>query len=411
MTATRASDYPALGFDPTPGDVSEVLNLSLSLNSVSNALDEIVSVLHGADAGDWRGDAAVAFRDLLDDDLRPKVDASAKAFAAAKRTIAAWHTDLDRFQTRARGLEQQAAAVAQRVESRSGHLAGLPAAPLPGTPAPTDPDAAQQQRDDASDRAAAERSLHEAEGELRELRSSARRLHDEYVTSGETVARGLADAIDAAPNEPGWLSRAIDSLGDALDAIGDFIGDLADKLVDVLHKLAPLLKIIGDIAGLLSTVLGLLAFIPGLQFLAIPALVLGGVALLAHYASAVGTTGSFLEALKDPDVLLDAAGVVLGLGALKLGKMLTTAARASGNTRMVPQLIGAAQEVPYGFFNVMRGTVTSMNTTEAVVRTVSLKATYAGFALTGAGGQSTLDTLGKIFTGNFGPMTQRSVVR
>jgi hypothetical protein len=80
------------------------------MKQAATALNEIANVLHGAADGEWRGEAAVAFRDLLDDDLRPKIDRARDAFDDGHRHISSWSTDLSDYQRRARQLEADAAA-------------------------------------------------------------------------------------------------------------------------------------------------------------------------------------------------------------------------------------------------------------------------------------------------------------
>ncbi len=125
------------------------------------------------------------------------------------------------------------------------------------------------------------------------MRKRARTLHSDYEEEGRNAAKRLQKAIDIAPNEPGFWDKLGEAIGNALDSIADAAAWLHDQAIELLGKLAPLLDLIGDIAGLLSAVTGLLALVPGLQFLGAASLVLAGVALGAHYLSAVGTTGSF----------------------------------------------------------------------------------------------------------------------
>ncbi|MFE0201973.1 hypothetical protein [Streptomyces sp. NPDC058985] len=73
MSAPTIDDFPALGFVPCPGDHAAVDKDSDSIRHTVVALGEIKKVLDGAAKGDWRGKAAIAFRELLDDDFRPKV--------------------------------------------------------------------------------------------------------------------------------------------------------------------------------------------------------------------------------------------------------------------------------------------------------------------------------------------------
>ena len=129
MAPTTAADYPTLGFDPAPGDTDAVSGIVVSLRNVYDAMNEIANVLHGADDGEWRGDAARAFRDLLDDDVRPKIDKSVSAFDGAYHSISTWSTSLDGFQSRARSYERLAAAAQADADAAQTALNGLPTTP------------------------------------------------------------------------------------------------------------------------------------------------------------------------------------------------------------------------------------------------------------------------------------------
>lgn len=411
MSPTSASDYPTLGFDPTPGDHAVAQSLVGAMRDTSDALGEIKSVLHGADDGEWRGQAAIAFRDLLDDEFRPKIDDASNSFADATRVLDGWAATISSSQARARRLEERAGSAAERIAAANATLDGLPEPPGPNDPPPETEAARDQQESNEQTRRQAQNQLSGAQSDLDDIVAEARQLADDYQQDGRDAAQQLQAAMDIAPNEPGLLDSMVDGLGDLVDAFGDLMADLGDMLLEHLEALAPLLKIIGDVAGLLSAICGLLAFIPGLQFLAVPALILGGVALAAHYLEAAGESGSFLEALTDPDVIMDAVGLALGIGALKVGGQLVNAARATGNTRVVPQLIGPAQEVAPGMFSIMRSTSYQMELSEFAWRTVNLKFTQASLGHLGLGAGGNFDTLGKLFTWDWGPITQKPSVR
>lgn len=388
MSATSAADYPTLGFDPTPGDTYKVSTLTSTLSNVSVAMNEISNVLHGAADGDWRGDAAMAFRDLLDDDLRPKVDKACSAFGDAHRCMSSWSASLEHFQSRARTLERDAAGAVgdAKTDAKTDAADDKKDGSAPTTPPGETPE-------DAADT----------------YRTDAWSLNTDYVDEGKRIAGMLQDAIDIAPEEPGWFDSLVDSIGDFFDEIGDFLADIGDWVMEMLQKFAPLLDLLGDIAGLLSTVLGLLAFIPGLQFLALPALILAGVGLGMHYLSDVGKSGSFLQPLTTADFWLEAGGVALGAVGFGVASKLTKVATAAGNTRMVPQLIGQDLAVPYNMFT-MANRGMSMTNTEGLLRMANLHLTYAGLGQTGAGAEGSAGTIGKIATWDFGPLTNKPVV-
>ncbi|MCW8379531.1 WXG100 family type VII secretion target [Streptomyces justiciae] len=356
-----------------------------SIRHTADALGEINRVLKGAADGDWRGKAAIAFRELLDDDFRPKIEDAYDSFDQAKRVIQGWSDYMEDKQKKARSLEREAAEAKNSADkAKQAESDGEKKKPTSGS-------------DDSSD-------------PVEDVRKRARTLHAEYEEEGKNSAKRLQKAIDIAPNEPGFWEKLGESISNAFDAIADAAAWLHDQAIELLGKLAPLLDLIGDIAGLLSAVTGLLALIPGLQFLGAASLVLAGVALGAHYLSAVGTTGSFGKALLTKDVIMDAVGFGLGKAGAMLGDGILAAAKASGApTRMVPQLIGSAKELPMGYFQLASSSY-AMGQSEFLWRTGQYFTTWTGNVMTAEGGGDSVETLGKIFSWDFGPLTQKPKV-
>jgi hypothetical protein len=393
VSAPSVEDFPVLGFVPCPGDHVAVDNVANSIRHAADALGEIRRVLRGADKGEWRGRTAIAFRELLDEDFRPKIEDAYDSFDSAKKVIRGWADYMWDHQKTARDLEKEAA------EAKSAAAKAKSEAKEGGT------DKGGKQ---PSGSAADETDPVEA------VRRRARTLHADYEQEGRDAAKRLQNAIDIAPNEPGFWDKLGDAIGNALDAVRDAAAWLHDQAIEILGKLAPLLDLIGDIAGLLSAITGLLALVPGLQFLGAASLVLAGVALGAHYLSAVGTTGSFGKALLTKDVIMDAVGFGLGKIGAKIGDSVLAAAKSSGApTRMVPQLIGAPKELPYGMFQLAKNSTAAgypMSQNEFTWRAASYFATWTGHVMTAEGSGDSRETLGKIFNWDFGPLTQKPAV-
>lgn len=385
MSAPTVDEFPVLGFVPCPGDHVAVDKVADSISHTAEALGEIKRVLKGAADGDWRGKAAIKFRETLDGDFRPKVEDAYDSFDQAKNVIRDWSDYMADKQKKARSLEKEAA------EAKA---------------------AADKAKDKAD--SGAEKN-HPAGGgddsdSVEEVRKRAHTLNASYEEEGRHAAKRLQKAIDIAPNEPGFWESLGESIGNALDSIADAAAWLHDQAIELLGKLAPLLDLIGDVAGLLSAVTGLLALIPGLQFLGAASLILAGVALGAHYLSAVGTTGSFGKALLTKDVIMDAVGFGLGKVAVRLGDGILAAAKASGApTRMVPQLIGPAQELPMGYFQLATSSY-SMSQSEFSWRAGQYFTTWTGNAMTAEGGGDSIETAGKIASWDFGDLTAKPKV-
>lgn len=401
-----SDEYPTLGFNPAPGDAERIAEGARSTSSALKAMNEVANVLRGADEGEWRGEAAVRFRDMMDEDLRPKVDDAVRAFDLAYQALTSWSSTVDLNQASARYYERMAAAAQERHDQAVADLAGVPDAPGPHDPPP----ATQAEQDEIdrndSDATRFATARDDARQEVAEWRDKAAALQHDHNEEAGRIRGMFFDAIEIAPNEPNFLQQGLDWVGDRLDDVGDFLADLGDQFLAFLQTIAPLLDFIGDLASLLGSVLGLLAFIPGLQFLAPFALALAGIGLLAHYLSAAGSTGSFLEPFKDPGLWVEMATVAVGaLAVFKIGPALTSAARLSGNTRVVPQLLGPSLEVPLGFFSLARGAVPTMETAEFVWRSASLHATWGDWIVQVAQGRDTGTFIGDLVGGTVGPMT------
>ncbi|MCD9197095.1 hypothetical protein [Aeromicrobium wangtongii] len=104
------------------------------------------AVLRGAPGGDWEGKAARALRDLMDDELTPKIVDAHRSFSQAHPHISTWSSDLWDFQFRARGVEREAAEAKERAERKRAEDdlgAALRAGPAGLHPGPAVPGAAR----------------------------------------------------------------------------------------------------------------------------------------------------------------------------------------------------------------------------------------------------------------------------
>ncbi|RBY94430.1 hypothetical protein DQ244_03705 [Blastococcus sp. TBT05-19] len=382
-----SGEFPSLGFDPAPGDIAVAAQVAGSVSDAARALEEICAVLTGAADGEWRGQAATAFRDLLSDDLRPRVDSAARSFDAARLALHDWLDTMYSASGQALSLEARHAEAVRKARSAHATYAGIPA-PAPSTGQPPTPEQQQTQAELSRARIQASTDAAAADAEVAGIEVEARDLSSEYEDKGRATASRLQHAMDIAPNEPGIWDRFVESLGNALGDLRDAIAYIGDRIIEVLEQLAPLLQFIGDMASSLGALLSVLALFPGLQFLGGAALVLGVVALTGHYLAAVGGTGSFVDAFSADGLMGDALGVVLGFGALKVGKKLVDAARSGSSAAggapavmRVPQLVGGPKEMVPNLFQLATRGGYSMGAQEAGWRLVGLKISQGNFAL------------------------------
>lgn len=117
--------FPALGFDPAPGEPEEARVCAREHRRAAAELDRLateVARLPGAVSA-WRGAAATAFSAGLAP-LLAQLREAAQALAATGSRLSAWADELEDLQERARGAERSAA---EALERRSEAHARAPA--------------------------------------------------------------------------------------------------------------------------------------------------------------------------------------------------------------------------------------------------------------------------------------------
>ena len=122
-----SSKYPHLGFDPAPGDLETVRLMVSAIGRVdrdsATAQTQLSKI--GTSDGIWVGKSADTFTKSVEK-IPPYLKKALGSISSAHRALSGWETSLDGFQTRARKLEEEAAAAAQKVSTTKGTLDGLP---------------------------------------------------------------------------------------------------------------------------------------------------------------------------------------------------------------------------------------------------------------------------------------------
>lgn len=289
------SAFPALGFDPTPGDVSAARGFVAQLDKGARSTAEALALMDG-DGGTWEGEAARAFRQSLDSDFRPQLRDVHDAFVSSRDALSAWATELSGFQSRARDLENEASLAAGAVDRRNRERSQA------RTDALADPIAAAG----STDLADAERRVRSAQATLDDVRRRARAL--------ETEANGRATAC-ASLLETG-IAQIAAYAGSRWDQFTSWVGDVGSAIADgyewFMDNVMPILEDIIDTIGPIVAVVAL--FVPALGPLAL------GLAI-----ASVAIDG--LQALRGEDgaaeeFFMGLAGLALGGALGKLGKAL-----------------------------------------------------------------------------------------
>ncbi|MGC7102528.1 putative T7SS-secreted protein [Amycolatopsis lurida] len=308
MTAP-AGEYPALGFDPAPGELERVAEVadkyktvSTKLTSAKTALESIIN-----QTGTWEGEASEAFARRVGD-LPEYLGKATESMAKASGALGQWSGSLATMQAHARELEARAQDARKQAELARNNPAF---------------DLANQTFHDQESLRAAQRALDAAARQLTEaidgleaIIKAAERLLAQHTELAERIAELLKQAREIAPDEPGWLSKALSDIADwATETINDAIDvvtDVVQAIGDFIEDHANLIAKVSDIVGDLSTVIGVVAdFLPPPADTVVGAvsLGLGVVALGGHLtAMAAGAEGVTAET-----IMLDSVGVATGL--------------------------------------------------------------------------------------------------
>lgn len=353
--------FPALGFDPAPGDVERVEAFVETLGAAVTGLDDATTMLDGTNPDDWSGDAATAFRESMDDDFRPRLVDTGSALQGSYEALSRWASSLASHQARARDLESRAAEA----------LASANAADQEHDEAQSAPDGDDQATQDAADRADA------AHQELEGIRADARSLQSEVDDDAIATAGDLESAAEVLDKHHGnWFGDLVSDVGNAIaDGFDWFMEYVVPVLEDILRAVAPIIAILaifipvlGPIALVISIALvvidGLQAvtgrgswgdFITGAAGLAIGF----GVGALAR--SAFGAGGSVLQ------LNLPSIGPALAGGGAAAGSVVTVAtlsfnsANIAANTYWAFTTAKGAADDSQGFADSLSGPCTNLS--------------------------------------------------
>jgi hypothetical protein len=325
-----SQDYPAIGFDPAPGQVACVDDLTGKLNKAVTGLESAHATLTEISKGGktWEGAAASAFAEKVGD-LPKYIGDSRDALRAAATQLTDWRTKLASYQDKARQYEAEAKAAKDREQSgQSAHdqavsaynqAAADPALRLAGQyyTNPADLKSAQAKIDAASSRQqkagddldAATKELDKARDELEAIIKRAEELLSHHQGDARSIADKLTKANDRAPDSGLW-----EGLADAFTKVGHSIENWCTKHADLLKKIGDWLSIASAVFGILA--LATMWFPPLSGAFALAGGVTSLGALATHGAAKIGGADISASTL-----------VFDGVGALPFGKFANGAMR------------------------------------------------------------------------------------
>ncbi len=296
-----SGDFPALGFDPAPGDLAGVTDLAGKYRAVSRDLGEADDALRRivTRKGIWEGAASEAFARRLGP-LPGYLAGAAKSMGQAADALEGWSRDLGELQRKAKDLEQRAEAAARAAEeARANPDFALADRTF------TDPESlrlAQSLLDNAGQR------LQEAIEGCTNIQEAAKRLLEQHTETAHRAAELLRQAREFAPDEPDLLDKVVDGVGGALVDLANTAADLADGAWDFVQDHAELLSKTSDVLGDMGNGLGMLSDLmppPADLVASAVATGLGETALAGHVTAAAAGADVAPETL-----FFDAAGLV-----------------------------------------------------------------------------------------------------
>ncbi|MCR6481256.1 hypothetical protein M8542_00335 [Amycolatopsis sp. OK19-0408] len=247
-----SQDFPALGFDPAPGDLDGVTDLAGKYRAVSTDLTEADDSLRQIvrKQGIWQGEASEAFARRLGP-LPKYLEGAARSMGEAADALERWAQDLGDLQKRASDLEARAEAAAQAAEQ-----------------ARANPDLALANRSfpDQQSLQIAQRLLDNAGQQLQvaidgcqNVQDAAKQLQQEHTEAAGRVAEALRKAKELAPDEPDLLDKLGDAVGGALGDLTNTLADGADQAWDFVQDHAELISKLSDVMGDIGNGLGVLS--------------------------------------------------------------------------------------------------------------------------------------------------------
>ncbi|MEV4050733.1 putative T7SS-secreted protein [Amycolatopsis sp. NPDC049688] len=310
-----ARDFPALGFDPAPGDLDGITDLAGKYREVGDDLAEADDSLRRIvrKQGIWQGEASDAFARRIGP-LPGYLDDAAKSMSRAADALEGWAQSLGDLQKRAADLEARAEAAARAAEQ-----------------ARANPDLALANRTfpDQQSLQIAQRLLDNAGQQLQaaiagcqNVQDAAKELQREHTEAAARVAEQLRQAKELAPDEPDLLDKLSNAVVGALGDLTNTLADGVDEAWNFVQDHAELIAKFSDVVGDMGNALGLVG-----EFLPDPFKEAAGVVATTFGVAALAGHGAAKLAGADvaPETLIFDA---VGAGTSLIGGFLPTGSAA-----------------------------------------------------------------------------------
>ncbi|MDX3191971.1 hypothetical protein PV458_26465 [Streptomyces sp. MN03-5084-2B] len=300
-------DFPALGFDPAPGDLDGSTDLAGKYRAVGGTLTEADDSLRRIvrKQGIWQGEASDAFARRVGP-LPGYLDDAAKSMNRAADALEGWVQSLGDLQKRAAELEARAEAAARAAEqARANPDLALADRTFPDQQSLQ---LAQRLLDNAG------RQLQTAVDGCQNVQDAAKQLQQEHEEAAGRVAELLRKAKELAPDEPDVLDKLADAVGGALVDLSNTLADGVDEAWNFVQDHAELLSKVSDVAGDIGNGLGVLSDVlpsPAGEVTSLVATTFGLAALGGHAVAKAAGADVASETL-----IFDVAGAVTSLAGI-----------------------------------------------------------------------------------------------
>jgi uncharacterized protein YukE len=246
--------FPALGFDPTPGELSAVGTVLESLQNAFSQMRECSTRLLDAvsitDDSEWGGSAAEEFSDH-GDDLPQALNTGAESINAVGNALNSWagtmaanQAKAEQLESKAKKLKEQLAEAGSQVDSAAGAI-----------PRSTDNPNYDTAYANFLDAVSKEAKLREA---LEQVIEDAKRLQAKHEREADTTAEAIRSGPDDAfkPENDGFGVQLLDGISAVSGQVAMWSGTIA-AVAAVVPGGQPVAVVLGTTAAAAGGVKGL----------------------------------------------------------------------------------------------------------------------------------------------------------
>ncbi|HWM11229.1 MAG TPA: hypothetical protein VNO82_17865 [Solirubrobacteraceae bacterium] len=202
--------FPALGFDPTPGETDAVqavlLSMSRAMRTIAETLPRLEEAAQITDDADWGGSAAEEFSDH-GDDLPQGLGKGAEAMGKAAEALGKWGGQMKANQDKAEDLEDKARKLKKQIAAANDAVSSAAGA-IPRDASSPNYDSKYNAFLGAVDAAA------DLDAQLQQVIDDAKRLEAKHLREANAAADGVRSGPDDAfkPENDSWYVQTLDGV-------------------------------------------------------------------------------------------------------------------------------------------------------------------------------------------------------